>query len=641
MTVVDDVKSRTDIVELIGARVPLKKAGRTFKANCPFHTERTPSFVVFPERGTWRCFGACGTGGDVFSFLERADNLTFSEALSRLAEQAGVAMPNTRKQTETEQRETDALYTALQNAADYFHRILSLSPAGETARRYLQDRGIDEQTVSDFQLGLAPHGWEILKSHLSDLGHSEAQMLAAGLVIEREGEDGSSYDRFRGRLMFPVRDTKGRVIGFGARALDDSQPKYLNSPQTALFDKGAALYAIDRAQEAIRSEGEIVLVEGYMDVLQAHQRGFRNVAAIMGTALTERQVTLARGLTRRYALALDPDAAGEAATRRNIVDAWDIFRQEVVRVRGGVTSLGIRRELPSLRVIALPPNRDPDDVIRNDPDEWRRRVEEATPILDYLIQWEARTPEAVTPEGRREAVSRIFPLITALDNPFEQQAAFAQLAAALKIDESKLEAAVGRPERRLQRGRAVVGNSGIAAPGGSAADIGGRALEDERGDVVEEHLLALCLSNEHDVSEAWQRLNLPDLTEDHFWDPVNRDLWRVLTTGSHVEQAEAIVSNHARQLQSALPMKLDRRGLGRALGDLVRRMLERQLKRQDEEDALAVASLTNEDGDAGEALRAMTEETRRRFTERIEQLRAVQTGRWNRDSRQTDGEYSG
>ena len=280
-------------------------------------------------------------------------------------------------------------------------------------------------------------------------------------------------------------------------------------------------------------------------------------------------------------------------------------------------------------------------MIRNDPDEWRRRVEEATPILDYLIQWEARTPEAVTPEGRREAVSRIFPLITALDNPFEQQAAFAQLAAALKIDESKLEAAVGRPERRLQRGRAVVGNSGIAAPGGSAADIGGRALEDERGDVVEEHLLALCLSNEHDVSEAWQRLNLPDLTEDHFWDPVNRDLWRVLTTGSHVEQAEAIVSNHARQLQSALPMKLDRRGLGRALGDLVRRMLERQLKRQDEEDALAVASLTNEDGDAGEALRAMTEETRRRFTERIEQLRAVQTGRWNRDSRQTDGEYSG
>ena len=294
MTVVDDIKARTDIVDLIQARVPLKKAGRNFKANCPFHNEKTPSFVVFPERGTWHCFGACGEGGDVFSFIQRADKLTFSETLSRLAERAGVTMPETRRQDESERKQNEELYTVLQNAADYFERILIHSPAGEQARRYLKERGINDETIKDFQLGMAPKAWEGLKGHLSDLGHTEEQMQAAGLIIERDGDSEGAYDRFRERLMFPIRDTKGRVIGFGARALDDSQPKYLNSPQTPLFDKSGSLFAIDRAQQAIRDEGEVVLVEGYMDALQAHQVGFANVVAIMGTALTERQVTLVR-----------------------------------------------------------------------------------------------------------------------------------------------------------------------------------------------------------------------------------------------------------------------------------------------------------------------------------------------------------
>ena len=633
MTVVDDVKARTDIVDLIQSRVPLQKAGRNFKANCPFHNEKTPSFFVYPERGTWHCFGACGTGGDVFSFIQRADNLTFSETLSRLAERAGVTMPETRRQDETQRKENEELYTVLQNTADYFERILIHSPAGEQARRYLKERGINDETIKDFQLGMAPKAWEGLKGHLSDLGHSEQQMLAAGLIIERENDDRGPYDRFRERLMFPIRDTKGRVIGFGARALDDSQPKYLNSPQTPLFDKSASLFAIDRAQQAIRDEGEVVLVEGYMDALQAHQAGFANVVAIMGTALTERQVTLVRNFARRYALALDQDAAGEEATRRSLESAFDIFRREVMRVGNTSVPMGVRRELPKLRIITMPPGRDPDDVIRNDPDDWRSRIEQATPILDYLIQSEAKRPESSTAEGRLEVVNRIFPLITSLDNPFEQQEAFTKLASALKVEERTLEAAVGRPERRRSPQRRAPYNNATQQNGGLAAEIGADALNETRREVVEEHLLALILTHDNEIYEAWKRLDLPELPDHFFWDPVNRDLWHLLKTADPVKRAEIMVSPEADELRRKIPAPLDRRGQGKALSDFVRRMWERQLKREETEAAEAVASVAEDDGEAADALRSMTDDMKNQFTARLEQLRDVQTGNWNRNTR--------
>ena len=635
MTLVDDVKARTDIVELVQSRVQLMKAGRNFKANCPFHNEKTPSFFVFPERGTWHCFGACGTGGDAFSFIQRADNLTFSESLSRLAERAGVPIPETRtQQDETTRQRNESLYTILQNTADYFHRILTYSPAGEQALRYLHERGISDGTIQDFQLGMAPKGWEVLTGHLADLGHSKEQMLAAGLIIERDGDAEGSYDRFRERLMFPIRDGKGRVIGFGARALDDSQPKYLNSPQTPLFDKSGALFALDRAEKSIRDEGEVILVEGYMDALQAHQAGFSNVVAIMGTALTERQVGLVRSMARRYALALDPDTAGEEATRRSLEGAFDIFRRENVRASNASVPMGVRRELPKLRIIALPPDRDPDDVIRDDPDEWRRRVAEATPILEYLIRREAAHPDAATPEGRLEAVNRIFPLITALANPFEQQQAFSSLAAALKIDERSLEAAVGRPERLQRGGRRDNAGAGRQSANRitDAASIGADALKEDRGDVVEEHLLGLVFTHDNEIFEAWKRLELLEVPESFFWNPENREHWRVLMTADPVRRAEAMISPDAERFRSALPVQLDRRGISKALSDLVRRMWERQLKHDEVEAAEAVASLSEDDGAAAESLRAMTDEMKTQFEDRIQQLRAVQNSAWTRNS---------
>ena len=640
MTVVDDVKARTDIVDLIQSRVPLKKAGRNFKANCPFHNENTPSFIVFPERGSWHCFGACGTGGDAFSFIQRADNLTFSEALSRLAERAGVTIPDNRRQDEAQRKQNDVLYTVLQNAADYFERILIHSPAGERARRYLQERGINDETIKDFQLGMAPKAWEALKGHLADLGHSNQQMLHAGLIIERERDDAAendepgSYDRFRERLMFPIRDGKGRVIGFGARALDDSQPKYLNSPQTPLFDKSGALFALDRAEQTIRTEGEVVLVEGYMDALQAHQAGFGNVVAIMGTALTERQVSLVRNMARRYALALDPDTAGEEATRRSLEGAFDIFRREVVRVSNSAVPMGVRRELPGLRIITLPQDRDPDDVIRNDPDDWRKRVEEATPILDYLIQREAADKDSESAEGRKEVIERLLPIIRQIQDQYEQEALFEKLAATLNMDVPRLEAVI-RQQPGVIRPRQF-GKAGQAQPRTREEpkdQINSSLLKEDRDDVIEKHLLALVLTHDNEIFEAWQRLDLPRIPHNFFWNPEYREMWQLLDNGNPVVRAEIIVSPDAEELLAAIPTPLDRRQQGKALSDLVRRMWERQLKKDELEAAEAVASLAEDDDEEADTLRAITDEMRAQFSERIEQLRAVQYGTWNRNTR--------
>jgi DNA primase len=281
---IEEVKERLDLVAVISGYVPLKKAGRSYKGLCPFHTEKTPSFVVFPETGTWKCFG-CGAGGDLFGFVMRKENLEFGEALRLLAQRAGVTLEPLRPEDKAEASLKDRLRKMNELAAEYFHHLLLNSPEGAKARDYLVMRGISDETRDGFQLGYAKEEWQALGNHLTNKGYSWPNLLEAGLVVEREG--GGYYDRFRGRLIFPIRDAAGYVVGFGARALGDAVPKYLNSPQTAIFDKSGGLYGIDQARTAIRDQALVVIVEGYMDVLMAHQLGRKNVVASMGTALTE------------------------------------------------------------------------------------------------------------------------------------------------------------------------------------------------------------------------------------------------------------------------------------------------------------------------------------------------------------------
>ncbi|HEX9074221.1 MAG TPA: DNA primase, partial [Anaerolineae bacterium] len=298
MSTVDDVKQKIDIVDVIGQYVTLKRAGRNFKALCPFHNEKTPSFIVFPDQGTWHCFGSCGMGGDVFTFLMKKENIDFGEALRRLAQRAGVELSRERPGEDVERKR---LREVLAAAAAHYHYLLKQHPAAQVAREYIARRFITPETMGLFEIGYSLNEWEAMKSFLVGKGYSVHDLEAVGLVIQREG--GGTYDRFRGRLMFPIRDRNGQVIGFGARTLSGDEPKYLNSPQTPLFDKSGTLYGLDLAKDAIRAQNLAVIVEGYMDVIGAHQGGFKNVVASLGTALTEKQLGLLKRLTKRYALA--------------------------------------------------------------------------------------------------------------------------------------------------------------------------------------------------------------------------------------------------------------------------------------------------------------------------------------------------
>ncbi|MDI6814533.1 MAG: DNA primase [Dehalococcoidales bacterium] len=394
MSVIDEVKQRIDIVEVISQYVTLTKAGRTFRALCPFHSEKHPSFFVYPEQQSWHCFGACNTGGDVFSFIMKKQGIDFGDALRLLAQTAGVTIPSRFEPAEGKER----LYQANQAAAQYFHNLLLNSSAGEKARSYLASRGLLPETIRDFQLGFSLNSWDALKQYLMERGYTEGELLTAGLIIEAEA--GKTHDRFRNRLMFPIKDTRGRTTGFGARVLDDSLPKYLNSPQTPLFDKSSSLYGINLATDAIRQQNMVVIVEGYMDAITAHQNGFNNVVASMGTSVTEKQVSVVKRLTKNMVLALDADVAGDEASLRgvgyeNILDA-------------------------EVKVIILPRGKDPDDVIKQDAKIWQNLVEKALPVIDYAFNTVTAKLDLTTARGQSSAVERLGGIINEMKDVIRQ-----------------------------------------------------------------------------------------------------------------------------------------------------------------------------------------------------------------------------
>lgn len=455
MTTVDEVRDRLDVVEIIGEHVELKRAGRSYKGLCPFHDEKTPSFVVFPDSGAWRCFGACGTGGDVFDFVMRFENLSFREALELLARRAGVDLdPPTQHQAQRQERRA-RLKAAVAAARDFFADRLRADPTAEAAREYLARRRFDDDAAHAAGLGWSPDEWRATADHLLGLGFDEDELLAAGLVRARDG--GGFYDAFRGRLMFPISDVRGDPIGFGARTLDpEGVPKYINSPQGDLFDKGRTLYGLDRARHAIRHAGEAVVVEGYTDVVRAHAAGFANVVASLGTALTEHHVMLLKRFAPRIVLALDADAAGQAATRRGLDVASSAAAGDLVPV---VTARGLRYEQRldvELRVATLPAGQDPDDVIRDDPAAWERAIAGARPVMEYLFDALTRDLDLSDPTGKLEAVERLTPSISEVTDPVARAAWVARLSDLVRIDEraiaQRLARAGGGSESRRGRG---------------------------------------------------------------------------------------------------------------------------------------------------------------------------------------------
>lgn len=425
MSVVDDVKQKIDIVDVIGQYATLKKAGRNFKALCPFHNEKTPSFIVFPDQGTWHCFGACNTGGDVFSFLMKRENIDFGEALRRLAQRAGVELV---REGPGEDQERKRLREILAAAAAHYHYLLKNNPAAQIARDYAAKRFLTAETMAMFELGYALDDWHALESFLVGKGFSVRDLEAAGLVIQHDS-GGGHYDRFRGRLMFPIRNRNGEVIGFGARTLTGDEPKYLNSPQTALFDKSGTLYGLDLAKDAIRQQNLAIIVEGYMDVIGAHQGGFKNVVASLGTALTEKQLSLLKRLTKRYALALDPDAAGEAATKRGLEVARGALDRKTVPVPMGAGLIGFEERLEAeLLVIPMPPGKDPDELIHDAPQRWIELTTHPEPLVDFYFHALTQDLDLKTARDKSLAVKRLVPIVREIGDTIQRTHYTQQLA---------------------------------------------------------------------------------------------------------------------------------------------------------------------------------------------------------------------
>jgi len=440
VSVIDEIKARLDLVAYISETVPLKKAGRSYKARCPFHQERTPSFVVFPETQHWRCFGACGEGGDIITFAMKQNGWDFNEALAHLAERAGVELrPRT-----VEQEQHDAFFERmlglLEETARFYHSLLQEAPQAEVARAYLVRRGLNEQTIADFLLGYAPDDWQATLSHLEGLGYSAADIVAAGVAIRND--EGRVYDRFRHRLMIPIRDGRGRVIGFGARALrDEDVPKYLNSPQSEFFDKSSTLFGLDLARREIRETETAIIVEGYMDVMQAHQAGFRNVIAQMGTALTDTQLQTLRRYAERLILALDADEAGVSATMRGLDVARRALNEANAALFGPDGSLRRAGRLGiDMRVIAITSGKDPDDLIREDPREWQRLVAEAEPVADYVIRvgTAGLDPARATIHEKEKIARQLLPVLTATESDLHREANVQKLAYRLHLPEKRL-----------------------------------------------------------------------------------------------------------------------------------------------------------------------------------------------------------
>ena len=567
MTVVDDIKARLDILEVVGQRVPLQRSGRSYKGNCPFHQERTPSFHVFPERQSWRCFGACATGGDAIGFVMRSENLEFGEAIRELARRTGVQLQERR-----ESRVDPTAYEINEAARAYFQRHLA-STQGADAREYMEGRGLDRAAADAFQIGLAPSDGESLRSYLIREGFSAAQLVAAGVV--REGDDGRQRDLFRGRLMIPIRDSEGRLAGFGGRSLDDSEPKYLNSPQGEVFDKSRILYAMNRARDDIRKNGAVI-VEGYMDAIAAHQAGFRNVVASMGTALTETQVDAIRRMTNRVTMALDQDAAGQQATLRSLESSWRIYQSRVAGQSRGTTLLQ-RPENPEIRIAAMPSGQDPDEVIRRSPAEWSRLVDEARPLLDFLISATTASIDPSTAQGKAAIAEAIFPLIAAVQDAPQQDHYFEKLAEELNVTTETLRASVGRPA--TPRGARSPQNRRQPEQSSREPAVVASPFAKLEHDPVEEYCLTL-LMRYPDLSEYAETL-----TAEHFWRHENREIFTgYLSCGEEVgEDAPDNAPPGVREQLEALrrkslhPMDFIKRR--RAMADVITQLEKRSLRR--------------------------------------------------------------
>ena len=554
MTAIDEIKQRIDIVELVSQSVKLRRSGKSYTGFCPFHTNtRTPAFVVFPDSGTWRCFGQCNEGGDVFRFVMKKEGWDFATTLRYLAEKAGVQLEAPTPERVAEEETHARIRGLLEDAVTLYRHHLTQTPAGKPAFDYLLKRGLTPATIELFGLGYAPPGWENTLGYFTARGFTPDELLQAGLVTEKEG--GGVRDRFHNRIMFPIRDAMGKMTGFGARILDPNDvPKFLNSPQTALFDKGRLLYGLDQARKTIRGENQAVIVEGYLDVIALHQSGFANAVSPMGTALTEDQLRLLKRFTRKLILALDPDSAGEKATLRGLElarEAMDHSQEVIFDARGLLRSEA--RLQADVLVASLPEGRDPDEVALADPEEWKRIVGAAKPIVVHVMDTLARSRDLNDPKEKREIARQVMPLINDVPDPVERDDYRQKLARLLKVDENALAGSQVQPaSSRSRRRPSFSAQEGTRSSRMHPLDI----TPELQAEALEKHILGLLLLEPSEIfalDRALQKAGLPRLSDRDFERSAYAELAAIILQANNQDEldtGEFIAARTTPMLQS-------------------------------------------------------------------------------------------
>jgi len=530
MALVDEVKSRSDIVQVISEYVDLDSSSRQPKALCPFHVERTPSFVIYPDTGSWRCYGGCSEGGDVITFVMKKENMSFAQALGHLADRAGIKGDvfdnNVSNQPVTK------IFDANDISAEYFLSRLK-APAGDTVREYLVDRGIDIETAARRGLGFAPSGIETLSGHLRTKSVQARTARDAGLVARKS--DGEWRDMFTGRLTIEIRDTRDRIVGFGARTLDGSEPKYLNTRQTDVFDKSSILYGLNWADESIRSMNEAIVVEGYMDVIAAHEHGFTNVVASMGTAVTQKHLaTLARyassgGKVGTIILCLDSDAAGETATMR----ALESVTEELSA--GAISGIEVK-------VARSADGKDPDQAIRANPDQWRASLSEAEPLLDYLIIAKSKLYDLESGQGKKEFADSFAPIVYSIRNYYDQERYWSMIATLVGVTSDRLKTVVDKTSTTINI--PLLGELD-SKPGSISSSQVDAAME--QGDPLEEHMLSLIMQ----IDDL--RVYAVEMPDEYFHESDNRALftaWRGSSKlSANIDELGSDLTEKAQQLR--------------------------------------------------------------------------------------------
>jgi len=583
MSTIDEIKDRIDIVDLVSESVKLRRSGKSYTGFCPFHhNTKTPAFAVFPDSGTWRCFGECNEGGDIFKYVMKKEGWDFSEALKYLADRAGVTLVPQTPERQAAEEQYGRLRALLEEAGSFFHYSLIKTPAGKPVLDYLLKRGLTTQTIEMFGLGYAPDSYEATLTHLRGQGYSVEEMSQAGMVNERDG--GGVYDKFRNRITFPIRDGNGKMAGFGARILNpEDNPKFLNSPQTVLFDKSHLLYGLDLARKAIRAKDQVVLVEGYLDVIILHQAGYTNTVSPMGTALNEDQLRYLKKFTRRIVLALDADAAGEKATLRGL----DIARQaldhsdELVFDAHGLLRHEARLQA-DVRVTTLPPGKDPDEVVLADAEEWQRILDRAKPIVVHVMDTLAATSNISDAKVKAEVAAQVLPLIEDVPSAIERDTYRQQLARLLKVDERTLLGAQRvreTPKRRRTRVDA------IAEPTPTKLE----KRSDNRAYALETHCLKLLIQKPddlYDLDRSLQQCGLNSVTVDDFENADHQLVIRLLIQGlaqDEVDTLQYIKLNLPESLQESLirlstpELKEEEKNHNKVLEDLIRSVMNLRL----------------------------------------------------------------